>query len=76
MRRTGKQDSEGVIVELTPNGAFVKATAVDPTTGVEASVVGAASSPTSVLRNAAIRKLRYVMDKKKNSPNPRPGYLV
>lgn len=74
MRGADDWASEGVIVELQQNGAFVKATAVDPRSGVEVSIVGAASSPSAMLRNAAARKLRYVLEKRKGPA--RPGRLI
>ncbi|HUO91002.1 MAG TPA: hypothetical protein VMU08_17655 [Rhizomicrobium sp.] len=51
-------------VEFLLQGGFVKATAIDPATGVEASVMGPASAPRAPLSAAAIRKLQYVLAKK------------
>ena len=45
-------------------GNTVKATAIDPVSGTEASIVGPASAPQSVLAENARRKLEYVMKKK------------
>jgi len=53
-----------VYVEFLLQGGFVKATAIDPATGVEASVMGPASAPRAPLSAAAIRKLQYVLAKK------------
>ena len=45
MRRpAGRNLDEGVILELQQLGGYVKATAVDPVTGVEVSIVGSAHS--------------------------------
>lgn len=66
MRQSGAPADEGIIVELLQNGAYVKATAIDPRTGIEATIVGAASSPPTLLRNAAAKKLKYVLAKQKN----------
>lgn len=63
---------DDVIIELQQHGAYVKATAIDPRTGVEASIVGAASSPTPLLKNAAARKLRYVLEKRAKRPASAP----
>ena len=65
-----------VIVELQQNGAYVKATAIDPATGIEVSVVGAASSPQSLLQKAAARKLRYVLENRKGPARPERGLLA
>ena len=77
MRRpSGRDLEEGVILELQQLGGYVKATAVDPVTGVEVSVVGSAQSPTSLLKNAAIRKLRYVMENRKGPARVEKGLVV
>ncbi|HKQ43811.1 MAG TPA: hypothetical protein VJS47_00300 [Rhizomicrobium sp.] len=51
-------------VEFVVLGNTVKATAIDPETGLEASVVGPASAPQSVMAEAARRKLEYLKKKK------------
>ena len=53
-----------IYVEFVVMGNTVKATAIDPVTGVEASIVGPASAPQSVLAENARRKLEYVLKKK------------
>lgn len=53
-----------VYVEFFVQGGFVKATAIDPVTGIEASVMGPTGSPREPLSAAAIRKLQYVLAKK------------
>ena len=50
-------------VEFVVLGNTVKATAIDPETGLEASVVGPASAPQSVMAEAARRKLDYLKRK-------------
>jgi len=57
-------DGHGVIVEMIAIGRYVKVTAVDTRTGIEASIVGDPRRGERALRDAAIRKLRYVMEKK------------
>ncbi|HKY18988.1 MAG TPA: hypothetical protein VJL82_08645 [Rhizomicrobium sp.] len=57
---TGKE----LYVEFVVLGNTVKATAIDPETGLEASVVGPASAPQSVMAEAARRKLEYLKKKK------------
>jgi hypothetical protein len=51
-------------VEFVILGNSVKATAIDPVTGQEASVIGPANAAQSVMADAARRKLEYVLKKK------------
>ena len=53
-----------IFVEFVVMGNTVKATAIDPVSGIEASIVGPASAPQSVLAENARRKLEYVKAKK------------
>lgn len=53
-----------IYIEFIVQGNVVKATAIDSVTGLEASVVGPASAPQSVLAQAARRKLEYLARKK------------
>ena len=53
-----------IYVEFVVLGNTVKATAIDPETGDEASIVGPASAPQSILAENARRKLEYVQKKK------------
>jgi hypothetical protein len=53
-----------VYVEFTVLGNTVKATAIDPVTGLEASIVGPAGAPQAALADAARRKLDYLAKKK------------
>jgi hypothetical protein len=53
-----------IFVEFVTLGNTVKATAIDPDTGLEASIVGPANAPRSILAEAARRKLEYVQRKK------------
>ena len=52
-----------IFVEFVQMGNTVKATAIDPDTGLEASIVGPASAPRATLAEAARRKLEYVAKK-------------
>ena len=49
-----------ILIEFVVQGAFVKVTAIDPVTGLEASIVGPASAPQRILAEQARRKLDYV----------------
>ena len=53
-----------IYVEFVVLGNTVKATAIDPDTGLEASIVGPASAPRAILAENARRKLNYVKSKK------------
>jgi hypothetical protein len=53
-----------IYVEFVVMGNTVKATAIDSVTGLEASIVGPANAPQSVLAENARRKLEYVKAKK------------
>jgi len=53
-----------IYVEFVILGNTVKATAIDPETGEEASVIGPASAPQSAMAEAARRKLEYIQKKK------------
>jgi hypothetical protein len=53
-----------IYVEFIVLGNTVKATAIDPETGEEASVIGPASAAQSTMAEAARRKLEYVLKKK------------
>ena len=54
---------EGVIIEMIAIGRYVKVTAVDVNTGREVSIVGDPRRGEKALRDAAVRKLQYVMNK-------------
>lgn len=56
--------AKDIYVEFVMVGNTVKATAIDPETGTEASIVGPASAPQSLLAENARRKLEYVQKKK------------
>lgn len=60
-------DSE-VIIEFIRQGRFVKVTAVDPVTGIEASIVGDPNTSPTTLQQLAVKKLRYVINKQQEKP--------
>jgi hypothetical protein len=53
-----------IFVEFVILGNAVKATAIDPDSGLEASVVGPANAPRAAMAQAARKKLEYVAKKK------------
>jgi hypothetical protein len=56
----GRQE---ILLEFVVQGAFVKVTAIDPVSGLEASITGPAGAPRATLEVAAMRKLNYVRQK-------------
>ena len=56
--------AKDIYVEFIILGNTIKATAIDPDTGEEASVIGPAGAPQSAMAQAARRKLEYVQKKK------------
>ena len=59
-----RSDEHGVIIEMISVGRYVKVTAVDTRSGTEVSIVGDPRRGERALRDAAVRRLRYVMEKK------------
>ena len=53
-----------IFVEYVVHGNVVKATAIDSVTGIEASIVGPVSGARDALADAAVRKLKYLLEKK------------
>ncbi len=54
-----------VIIEIQQIGNAVKVTAVDPETQIEVSIVGPPSAGEEMLKRTAIRKLEYVLNKRR-----------
>ena len=52
-----------IFIEFVVNGNAVKATAIDSATGIEASIVGPLSGAREALADAAVRKLKYLLEK-------------
>ena len=55
-----------ILIEFVIQGNFVKVTAIDAATGTEGSIIGPANAPREALSQAAVRKLKYVIEKKKD----------
>jgi hypothetical protein len=49
---------EGFIIEIVRHGAYAKASAIDPNTGEEVSVVGPARGYEEMLTRLAVQKLQ------------------
>jgi hypothetical protein len=67
-----KGDGKGreILIEMQTVGNAVKVTAVDPATGIEASIVGDPRFGVETLKRNAARKLRYVMAKRQAAGKP------
>ena len=52
------------LLEFKWLGAYVKVSAIDPVTNTETSIVGDSRASESDLKNLAISKLEYVLNKK------------
>ena len=53
-----------IFVEFVILGNSLKATAIDPESGLEATVIGPANAPQSTMAQAARRKLEFMAAKK------------
>jgi hypothetical protein len=54
-----------ILIEFVVQGNVVKVTAVDSATGIEAAIMGPANGARDALTHAAVKKLKYMMRKKK-----------
>lgn len=52
------------IVEFIPQGRYVRVTAVDPVTGLEAVMVGDPAQSQDTLTRLAVQKLEYLLKKR------------
>ena len=59
--------SQSYYIEFHQIGRYVKVTAVDPVTRLEVSMVGDPSVGREHLSNLAVRKLKYVLEKKREN---------
>jgi hypothetical protein len=66
----GQDEPAEILLEFHQIGNAVKVTAIDPETLVEVSIVGDAAAGETVLKRAAIRKLRYVLERRRSKDRP------
>ena len=66
---------ERVIIEFVKVGAYVKVSAIDPTTRVEVSIVGDPLVSQAKLEQTAVQKLKYVLNKRKKR-DKKTNYLL
>lgn len=57
---------QNIIIEFYRIGSSVKVSAMDPATLVEVSIVGPANAGEEMLKRNVLRKLEFVLAKKKN----------
>ena len=57
-----------VILEFHVVGNAVKVTAIDPETLVEVSILGPSTAGEEALKRAALRKLEYMLAKRRETP--------
>ena len=62
-----------IYFEFQRIGNFVKVTAIDPVTLTEVSVTGAATATEHQLKQLALRRLEFVLAKKRGGPPDRGG---
>lgn len=53
------------IIEFKPQGRYVKVTAIDPASGIEAVIVGDARESQQTLQRNAVNKLNFLINNKK-----------
>lgn len=59
------------LIEFHRVGAYVKVSAVDPDTLIEVAIVGDPAAGEAALKAAAVQKLAYVLERRKNKASPR-----
>lgn len=60
------------LLEFHRQGSYVRVAAIDPVSGTEAVLVGAASASKEELSRLAVQKLQYVMERKFGAPGVPP----
>ena len=62
-----------IIIEFHQVGSYVKVSAVDTVTYTEVSIVGDPTRGETALKNAAIRKLQYILERDRKAGGPPRG---
>jgi len=70
--RLSAGDAAEALLEFYRIGNVVKVTAVDPVSLVEVSIVGDPRAGETALAHAAVRKLRYVLGRRRTAPRAAP----
>ena len=66
-------DPDAVILEYVRLGALVRVSAIDPASLTEVVLQGPAAAGEPALRRAALRKLAYVLARRRAGPAQIPG---
>lgn len=64
MARRGEANDSQIIIEYRANGRFVKVSAIDSLTNEEVSIIGDARHPKEYLASQAVKKLRFMQQKR------------
>ncbi|MBI1329340.1 MAG: hypothetical protein GC166_05495 [Alphaproteobacteria bacterium] len=64
----GASSGSEIYFEFLVQGASVRVTAIHGASGVEAVILGPANAPRATLEAAALRKLQYVLKRKRGEP--------
>ena len=67
---TAEPDDDSAILEFTRIGPAVRVAAMDPATLTEVVIQGPAAAGEAALTEAALRKLAYVLGRRRRSPGP------
>ena len=62
-QRSDPIDPTDILLEFRVHGNFVKVAALDQATGIEVAILGPVGADRAALEQAAVSKLRYVLDK-------------
>ena len=71
MKYRSKTLPQGALIEFLPRGAYVKVSAVDPVSHEEVSIVGDRRRGSAALALEAVKKLEYVLGRKRAGAAPR-----
>lgn len=66
-------DLNEVLFEMVRVGNYVRVNAIDPATGTEVTMVGAAGAGEETLKRLAARKLAYALAKRRREPGAGGG---
>ena len=66
-RKSAAASRDGYLIEFHRIGHAVKVSAVDPASLVEVSIVGTPSAGEEELTRVAVRKLQYVLARRRNN---------
>jgi hypothetical protein len=70
--RLSAGDAAEALLEFYRIGNVVKVTAVDPVSLIEVAIVGDPRAGETALAHAAVRKLRYVLGRRRKAPRAAP----